>query len=260
MTYLDVKELVEKEYLPVIPIGSLEIHGPHLPLGIDGIVAHRLALEAARYEKIVVLPPIYYSYVPEHRHFPGTISLKASTFMKLLGELCDELQRMGFRKIVLLNGHGGNIAPLRTFLRERLWRRGACVYAILAPWNLASDVIEELREGRVYGHACEIETSIALHVAPELVRRERIPLGEIPTGPRHVVNGVETPVDWVVYAVEGAVGSPSLASQDKGRKIFEKIVERLVEIFRKIREDKLCEEGLAKYSNLATCSYQEDPA
>lgn len=250
-TYLDIKRAAEEGYVAAIPLGSLEVHGPHLPVGIDGIVAHRIALEVAKREKVVVLPPLFYAYVPENRHFPGTVSLTAPTLLTLLREVCSELERMGFRKILIINGHGGNVAPLRVFLREWLWRGRSCVYAVTAPWSLAADVIERVRESRVTGHACEVETSIALYVVPELVRTDRIPRGEAETGPSSVVEGAETPVDWVAYAVHGFVGEPSKASHEKGEAIFSRIVERVAEIVRRIREDRLCEETLSRYRGSA---------
>ena len=248
LSYKDIEELVKEGYIPVIPVGSLEVHGPHLPLGTDGLVIHKLALEVAKIEKIVVLPPLYYAYVPENRHFPGTISLTAETFHKLLEEICDELGRMGFKKIVILNGHGGNIVPISLFVRELLWKRkGYKVYAINSPWGCIQDEIEKIRESEIVGHAGEIETSLVLYVNPNLVKKERIP-GKAKLGPRRVVNGAETPVDWVGHALEGYVGEPGKASYEKGEKLFKVWAKRVAEFIRKIREDTYYDKVVNEYN------------
>jgi len=250
LTYGDIEEMVKEGYIPVVPIGSLEVHGPHLPLGTDALVIHKVALEVAKREKVVVLPPLYYAYVPENRHFPGTISLTGRTFLRLLEEICEELGRMGFKKIILLNGHGGNIRPLRLFVREVLnKRRRYVVYVIAEPWGLIGDVIERVRESDVVGHAGEIETSLVAYTYPELIKEEKIPKGKARLGPRSVAEWVETPVDWIGYALEGYVGEPSKANAEKGKELFSTWVERLSELIRKIKEDKLSEGILEGYYN-----------
>ncbi len=247
LTYKDVEKLVKEGYIPIIPLGSLEVHGPHLPIGTDGLVIYKVALELAKREKVVVLPPIYYTYVPENRHFPGTISLSGETFVKLLEEICDELGRMGFRKIIILNGHGGNNRPLGMFVREILWRKkDYMVYLFINPWACIYDEIERVKESKIVGHAGEIETSFVLFVRPDLVRKENIP-GESKLGPIRVVEWAETPIDWIGYAIEGYVGDPRKASPEKGKKLFELWVERLAKAVRMVREDKYYEEVINRY-------------
>jgi len=207
-------DLEQPPILAVIPIGSIEIHGPHLPLGIDTMVIERVAVEAVRNLDAVVLPPLPYAYVPENRHFKGTISLSADTFLRLLEEVCDEVYRNGVEKIVVLNGHGGNIRPLRLFIREVLSKKKKyCVYLIPEPWGLITDVIEEVKETDEIGHACEIETSIALYLFPGLCRLYKVKRPA--TTGRKPPRGVETAVDWSGYAVEGYLGDPRKASSKK---------------------------------------------
>ena len=105
-----------EEQLCLLPIGCLEPHGRHLPTGNDALIAHRWALMVAECEPVVVLPPLYYAYVKPGRHLPGTVSLDTTVLLSLLENICDEVARNGYRKILLLNCHGGNDPDPHTWL------------------------------------------------------------------------------------------------------------------------------------------------
>lgn len=247
LTYEELKKLAEEGAVAIIPLGSLEVHGPHLPLGTDYMVAHRVALEVAKREKAVVLPPIAYAYVPENRHFAGAVTLSGDTLTRLLEEVCDEVYRNGFKRILVLNGHGGNARVLRLFVREMMRKRKRyLLYVLTDPLAPIAAVIDRVRETDVYGHAGEIETSIVLYVRPDLVKLERV-RGGARLGPRRVLEHVDAMADWVCYALEGFVGDPTKASADKGRVLFEALVEAVAEIVRRIREDREYERVMAEY-------------
>jgi len=253
--YPDVRDADRDKTVVVLPVGSLEVHGPHLPLGTDALVVHRVAVEAAkRSPPAIVLPPLYYAYVPENRHFPGAISLSGSTFLKVLEEICDEVYRNGFKRILILNGHGGNRRPLSLFVRE-MQERGKryLLYVAVEPMEGLEKVIEEVRETWPIGHACEIESSLALHLFPHLCRVERVK-GPAKLGPERVVEGAQTMADWVSYAVEGYVGDPRAATPEKGRKIFEAWVQRVADLLERIRRDELYERVLDDF--YAKANYQ----
>lgn len=248
LTYPDVGAADKEKTVVVLPVGSLEVHGPHLPVGFDALVIHRVAAEAARRSPpAIVLPPLFYAYVPENRHFPGAISLSGSTFLKLLEEICDEVYRNGFKRILILNGHGGNRRPLFFFVRE-MQEKGKryLLYVWVEPMEGLEKAIEEVRETWPVGHACEIETSLALYLYPHLCRMERVK-GPAKLGPEHVVEGVRTMADWVSYAVEGYIGDPRAATPEKGRKIFEAWVRKVAEVLEKIRRDELYERILDEF-------------
>ncbi|HDJ89791.1 MAG TPA: creatininase family protein, partial [Thermoprotei archaeon] len=120
LTSKDIEELDKDKTVVILPIGSIEVHGPHLPLGTDTITIYYVVLKATEIEDALVLPPLYYAYVPENRNFKGTISLKSDTFLKLLEDILDEVARQGFKKFLIVNGHGGNRRPLALFLRKML--------------------------------------------------------------------------------------------------------------------------------------------
>jgi len=247
LTYKEIKKLAEEGAIPIIPLGSLEVHGPHLPVGTDYLTIYKAALEVAKREKVIVLPPLAYTYVPENRHFPGAISLSGTTLIKVLEEICDEVYRNGFKKILILNGHGGNIRVLKLFLREMLnSHKEYLVYVLTNPLAPVQKVIEEVKETEVYGHAGEIETSVMLYLFPKLVRVKKVS-GEAELGRSEVVKFTETLIDWICYAVEGYVGDPTKATKEKGKIIFNAFVEAIANVVKEIREDKIYESILMNY-------------
>ncbi|MEM2617512.1 MAG: creatininase family protein [Thermofilaceae archaeon] len=248
LTYPDIESLDRERTVIVLPVGSIEVHGPHLPLGLDGLMIHSVALEASRRSPpALVLPPLYYAYVPENRHFPGAISLSGSTFLKLLEEICDEVYRNGFKRILILNGHGGNRRPLSLFVRE-MQEKGKryLLYAWVEPMEGLEDLINEIRETEPIGHACEIETSLALHLFPHLCKLERVK-GPAKLGPAQIARNVRTMADWVCYAIEGYVGDPRAATAEKGRRLFEGWVSRVAKLLDEIRSDRLYEKVMDDY-------------
>jgi creatinine amidohydrolase len=237
MTSPDVKEAVEKRLVAVLPIGSIEVHGPHMPTGTDSFVAFRVAEKAAEKEEAVVLPPLYYAYVAENRHFPGTISLTAKILLSVLEEVCDEIARTGFKKILIVNGHGGNNSLLKVFLKECITKKkDYAVYAMIEPWASLGDLAAKLSEGRVFGHACELETSMGLYLFEDLVKMGNIKR-EAMHGSTGMPSGIVTSVDWQAYALDLYIGDPRFATKEKGKKIIENLVEFVADAIGQIKND-----------------------
>ena len=233
----DVKAAAEKGLVAILPLGSIEVHGPHMPTGTDALTICNLARMAAEREEAVVLPPVYFAYVPENRHFAGTISLTAKTLLSVLEEVCDEIARNGFKKILILNGHGGNNSIIRTFLRESLTRkRDYTLYAMIEPWAPIQKHVAELSEGRTVGHACELETSIGLYLFEKSIKMENVKhVAEL--GATNIPKGIETPVDWQAYALEAYLGEPRFATKEKGRILAERFVDYLTNALKTIKQD-----------------------
>lgn len=237
LTSPDVREVAEKGLVAILPIGSIEVHGSHMPTGTDSIAVYNVARLAAEKEEAVVLPPFYYAYVPENRHFPGTVSLTAKTLLSLLEEVCDEIARNGFKRILIVNGHGGNNEILRVFLRDSLTRpRDYILYAMIEPWAPIRELAAKLSEGRRFGHACELETSIGLYLFGDLIRMERVEQ-EARIGSTGLPLGIETPVDWQAYALQLYLGDPRHATREKGKILVDKLVKFLAEGIRLIKQD-----------------------
>jgi creatinine amidohydrolase len=155
----------------MIPLGILEKHGPHLPLGTDLINGREVALRAARSEYAVVFPEYFVGQIFEARHQPGTIAYSNDLIWKMLQETCDELARNGFTKIVLVNGHGGNTSFLQYFCQSQLSARRDYVVGLFTPEEdpAVEKRARELRKTTEGGHADEVETSMLLAHRPELV-------------------------------------------------------------------------------------------
>jgi len=235
MTSPDVKEAAKKGLVAILPVGSVEVHGPHMPLGTDSITAFEIAKRAAEKEEAVVLPPLCYAYVLENRHFPGTVSLTAKTLLAILEEVCDEVARNGFKKILIVNGHGGNNSLLRVFLRDsQAKKKDYVVYAMIEPWAPLNELANKLSEGRTYGHACEIETSIGLYLFGNHIRMDNIKR-ESKLGKTELPKGIETAFDWQAYAVDLYIGDPRHATKEKGKILVEKMVEYLADAIKTIR-------------------------
>jgi len=247
MTSPDVKEAAEKGLVAIFPIGSIEVHGPHMPTGTDSIAVHEIARRAAEKEEAVVLPPLYYAYVPENRHFPGTVSLTAKTLLTLLEEVCDEAARNDFKKILIVNGHGGNNALLKVFLGDSLTKKkDYMLYAIIDPLAPIHELAAKLSEGRTFGHACEVETSIGLYLFGDHVKMGNVKR-EANLGSTGLPKGIETPFDWQAYAIDLYIGDPRHATKEKGKILVDKLVEFLADAIRTIRNETKVPQILDEY-------------
>ena len=156
----EVTRLEKESIVAVVPVGSMEQHGPHLPFQVDVFISSRLAEDVEkRIPEILLLPPIWTGVSAHHMDFPGTITIRARVFMDLLHDICASLHHHGIRRIVLLNGHGGNRASLEVLGQEIFVEFGLTIYT-LAYWDLVPDLVKSLKttEPSGMGHSGELET------------------------------------------------------------------------------------------------------
>ncbi len=220
----------------IIPLGSLEKHGDHLPIGTDNFLIHQKVLLASKIEPVVVFPTVMFTENCEAKNNPGAIAVETSLYFHLLESLCDEVARNGFKKIILVSGHGGNRFFLRFFLQTILGKHKD--YAVYFPETLLDpDVEKEILDTPFDYHAGENETSQLLCLCPELVKMKAVP--PKPGNPlkRTKVPGVVTPVDWFSDYPEHYAGDARPATSEKGRLLVEDIVKNLVEVIRKVKAD-----------------------
>jgi len=230
----------------LVPVGSIEIHGPHLPVGCDTLVVEKFVERVAAKEPVVIAPVMAYTLAPVARFHPGGISLPTELLVEHLLKVCDELSRNGFDKIVLVHAHGGNVAMHQMALTTTLNRAKPYSLYSIPPLSGTSEVIAKLKESDEYGHACEVETSLALYLFPELCKMERV-LGKVYQRQQDLdVGPAATPVDWAAHYPHYAVGDASKASAEKGEKIMEVWVDAVVDIVRKVKEDKVVAEIMSK--------------
>lgn len=155
----------------IIPLGILEKHGPHLPLGSDIFESREAAIRAAQQEYAVVFPPYYFGQIYEARHQPGTIAYSNELVWQVLEETCEELSRNGLKKIVLVNGHGGNGAFLQYFCQSQLAKQNDYVVVLFQQGrdDVNGKEIAALTKAKLDGHAGEEETSMMTVINPDIV-------------------------------------------------------------------------------------------
>ena len=214
----------------LLPVGSIEQHGPHLPLKTDSLSAYTIALDVAKEfsGEILVLPPIYYGVSEHHMDFVGTITISSDVLIDLVCNIARSVMRHGIKKLVIINGHGGNISALEIAVR-RIADEGMDVI-LINPWELITDVIEKTLESKIWGHACEFETSVILAIDESVVRKEKIPKNEIKSAGKYLDLWGKTHVRWAwrtkYFSDYGVLGFPEKASKDKGRILYQEMVKR----------------------------------
>lgn len=235
MTWTEVLELREDVELVLIPVGSVEQHGPHLGMRMDSTGADEFCRRAAErlYPRLVVAPTLPWGVSHHHMRFPGTMTLSPDTFTQVLVELVQSLLQHGFARFLFVNGHGGNEAAIKTAaLRikhelEPLFA-GACTW-----WSFVDKpgLATKFPITEHTGHACELETSAALYMMPEIVREDALEPGQITgftTGLRVELAryGVTVPMPWEEMTLNGALGDPTKASYQLGEALVEGALDR----------------------------------
>ena len=237
MTWPEVRRIDFDKTVALVPLGSTEQHGPHLPTNTDTFIVTRLAeeLERRHPDHILLTPALWLGHSPHHLSFGGTLSAYHPVYIDMVVSICESYIQMGAKKIWLLNGHGGNRAPLAIVLQE-LKNRHKRVRAVASEyWNIARESISAIRESGTggLGHACELETSLYLYLDESQVRKDLIqddgnrkgkrlfPLDMLQGGP------VAETFDFDEITDSGVNGMPTLATKEKGERFFRGIVEAL---------------------------------
>lgn len=238
LTSPEIDGLDRDATLVVLPVGSVEQHGQHLPVGTDSVLAHEVALAAADRlgGRAVVLPPPWYGLSAHHMRFAGTVTLTAETMMAMVADIVASLIAHGFRRLAIVNGHGGNggvIDVLASTLGHR--HRGKARIVALTYFQLARDRIAKLRESPPggMGHACEFETAMMMHLRPGLVKIDRAVTHYPDTGSAYLTTDllggsqVRTYLDFKDLSPSGTLGDPSFATAEKGAQFFAAATEAL---------------------------------
>lgn len=222
-----------RERVVVLTLGSLEQHGHHLPLLTDTMIGAEVMRRAAAElgDTALFLPMLWVGASDHHRAFAGTISLSNETYAQVIDDILDSLVSGGFRRIFLLNAHGGNVTPAhmamyRVQLRHRDKRD---LYVAFASWwQIAADQVQALagEEQESVTHACELETSMLLRLHPELVRMDEAVGATIAFDSAFYcpdfshASRVDVPRAFELLSLSGAFGNPERATPERGEELF----------------------------------------
>ncbi len=223
--------------LAVLPVGSTEQHGPHAPLGTDVLNATAVAEAGVdRFEDVVLAPTIPIGVAAEHRQFPGTLWVSEDTFRAYVGETIESLASHGFDRVVVVNGHGGNVDALREVCGRVV--RDECAYAVSFTWFDAVDY-DDFPVGM--GHGGPVETSLLRHCHPDTVHTGRLEAaGEgASEGWGEWCSGVNLAYDTVEFTDNGVVGDPLESSPELGEQLLDTAATALVDLLAAVREREL---------------------
>lgn len=225
----------------ILPIGILEKHGPHAPIGSDLIHVREWAARATKKEYAVVFPDYFYGQIYEAKHQPGTFALPAKLVLELLDATCEEIARNGFNKIVIINGHGGNPNLLRFFVQSQLERRRnyAVYFFEPTPDSTLNDQVRRLRksDAATDQHAGERETSTLLYLRPDLVKMDSATRESGANQKRLSIPDVYTAIWWYASYPNHYAGEGAKATQELGKVITGYTVEKLAIALKAIKAD-----------------------
>lgn len=234
----------------IVPLGILEKHGPHLPLGTDLIDCREIALRAAATDYTIVFPPYFVGQIFEAEHQPGTIAYGSRMMLDVLQRTCDELARNGLRKIILVNGHGGNDPFLHFFCQAQLeTRRDYVVYLFEPSYDEATEAkLDKMRKTTVDGHAGEEETSVMLAHHPELVRLDQAGTESGADQKRQAgLKNAYTGIWWYAGQPNHYRGEGSAGNAEFGKALLEAETGALVEMIRSVKKDAVTAELQKKF-------------
>jgi creatinine amidohydrolase len=238
ITWPEAGEEAKSNRLVIVPVGSTEAHGPHLPLDVDSHQVGYIAERVAERVGALVAPTLPYGYATMWMEFPGTITLQAETFQQVLFEIVSSILRHGFRRVMILNGHRPNNTSIDVAARRAIDalspREDAQVTAV-SYWEPGAAQVHALRRSRIggMGHACEFETSVQLATRSELVKMDRLASVRPPLVGWDLVGPSEparTYSRWPAPSAEhpAIFGDPTVASAESGEAFLEAVVEGLV--------------------------------
>ena len=231
-TWQEAKEAFARTRLAIIPIGAIECHGPHNPMGIECFIVEEIARRLNERVDAVITPVIPVSYSRAWNEFPGTLWVKPDTLKAYLEEVCNCLVDNGIMRIFLINGHGPNV-PAVEEIGQDLMPKGVRI-AQIDLWRFIGSVSEDLGESKLpLGHSGELATSVMMAVREDLIKKSKMRIESqnetlsnvFPTIIQYYPSSSATPSAFV--------GDPTKATKEKGEKILARCIDRLEEFLRK---------------------------
>lgn len=220
-----VKNWLEQKKSVILPLGAIEDHGPHLPVGTDSFICEKICKMLGEATGDIVLPALKYTYVWSLGDRDGTISLSFDTLRKVIGEIGAELYRQGFTTLICVDAHIGNTPVVKTAFRDilQIYPDMKCMYFAYLDYASEMDIFESPRASGKYIHACEIETSAMLFAKPDAVEMSRAEANYPLFPPRSNYLNLR----WSEFTEVAVLGDPTLADSKKGKKLLETAVKKI---------------------------------
>lgn len=248
MTWREVETAVAERSTMLLPVGSTEQHGHHLPLGVDTYVPDAIGERVAERSPALLAPPIWYGVSPHHAFKPGTFTVSTETFQGYVRDVCASAADWGIENVLLLNGHYLAQDPELEIVVRRL-RAEHDLRAFHVPLvELFAEVASEVRRSEVSFHASEFETSISLELFPDLVRMDRaervdppeesLPLTDYDALGENRVGWSLTAEDMAELTKTGNVGDPTVATRETGEALVDAAVSNLCRLVDALEEDE----------------------
>ena len=239
MTWPEAKEAIARAKLGLVPVGSLEQHGPHLAMDADAVSAYdfsRLLAERV-FPKAVVTAPISFGVSSHHMDFPGTVTLRPETLIAVAIDIGVSLKHHGLTHVLFVNGHGGNRDALGVATTNLRFDHGLKAGHVLPEPLAQSEALSGLSTPWL-GHSCELEVSVMMHLRKDRVRTDALVEGK-PTGRklRYLLMGVSVPVPFSEITENGAFGGAPHATAERGAAIVEDSLRRVSEFIEEFLVD-----------------------
>jgi creatinine amidohydrolase len=226
LTAEDLRAKAAQNAIVILPIASMEQHGPHLPVGVDTFLCEAVcrggAELAVKDVPVVVAPTLWCGMAEHHMAFGGTFTFDIPTYMAVLRAFLTSIARHGFKKAFIVNGHGGNIAAMNAFLPDLTRETGLLLYAATYFDLSRSDMAPILEDQKSVHHACEVETSMMMVVAPDTVKHDRMgeAFGMLNGDPRKAFPASRYLPFKDNITTSGVIGDARRANKQKGEKLL----------------------------------------
>jgi creatinine amidohydrolase len=224
MTMAEFKRHLKKTKTIIIPFGTVEEHGTHLPLNTETLIVYEVLKHVVKKRKVFLAPPVYYGVCTTTSQHPGTISITPATLRRLTFDIVKDSYQKGLRTFFLITGHGGGLhsSAMKEAAETLIEELKGIKLAIVCPYDFIYKELSELAETPNDSHAGEIETSLVLYLAPELVKGRA--KEDYPRMPKPFVVK-----DKIKYWRSGVWGNPGKATKEKGEKTVQLMVNKIIE-------------------------------
>jgi len=249
----EIKEVVKEDRVVILPTGSIEQHGLHLPVNTDSVLVTEVCRRTAEQipDEVLLMPTVVYGYDPHHMDFPGNMSIEGVTFLHYVRDIVVGLAHHGFKRVLIVNGHGSNHIYVDAAARQAIMdTEGKVLCAAMSYWNASQfpQTAKRIRESGPGGtsHACEFETSMYLAIKPELVdmskAKDWLGAPDVPDTFKHEL--LNRPIEravvslvpyWSTISPDGVYGDATKGTKEKGDQLLAAAVEGLVGVIRDLK-------------------------